>query len=200
MKTKEEIPYPSKEVVDSYISEWNELPDYGAQEKSLKKLFHQTYPENKDIDDILTKVCTLNTFYSTHIFKPYDIAKHIERLDIDGRLKEGNPDLVKDIAQVKGRNYYSFASKYCSHHYPELYPIYDSYVEQMLVHFLCKRGKVSSFRDSLKDYRTFCQTITIFREEYDLTGYTLKDIDRYLWLCGKKYFPKKYYKKRTNTN
>lgn len=44
------------------------------------------------------------------------------------------------------------------------------------------------------------QTITTFRKEYDLTAYTLKDIDRYLWLFGKKYFPKKYYKKRTNTN
>jgi hypothetical protein len=32
-------------------------------------------------------------------------------------------------------NFYSFATKYCSHHKPEMYPIYDSYVDKMLGYF-----------------------------------------------------------------
>ena len=45
----------------------------------------------------------------------------------------------------KTRNHYSFASKYCSHHFPEDYPIFDSYVEKML-RFYAKADQFASFK------------------------------------------------------
>jgi hypothetical protein len=61
-------------------------------------------------------------------------------LDIDARLHTGDATLVGDIAQVtmdsgKIKNFYSFATKYCSHHMPLEYPIYDSYVDLLLRYF-----------------------------------------------------------------
>lgn len=34
--------------------------------------------------------------------------------------------------QLSASNFYSFASKYCSHHNPLDYPIYDIYVDEVL--------------------------------------------------------------------
>ncbi|UTW70364.1 hypothetical protein KHA80_07545 [Anaerobacillus sp. HL2] len=40
----------------------------------------------------------------------------------------------------KKKNFYSFATKYCSHHNPLDYPIYDSYVDEVLRHFRNRDG------------------------------------------------------------
>jgi len=131
---------PSAEQVSMYLERWDSLDNYVLQESSLRKLFAETYPRNVDMDDVLIKVCSLNDFYSTNIFSPFTVAKHIVDLDIDQRLTDRDLTLVNDIAVVKVNgqktiNFYSFATKYCSHHSPEDYPIYDSFVEKMLMHF-----------------------------------------------------------------
>ena len=140
MEKKEiKVPTPTNEEVQKYLDIWDSLPGYTAQESALRKLFNATYPHNKDIDDILIKVSTLNDFYSTNIFSVFPVAEHILALDIDERLDNADPTLVQDIASVtisnKAKNFYSFASKYCSHHRPDDYPIYDSYVDTVLRYF-----------------------------------------------------------------
>ena len=94
------------------------------QEIALDKLFFYTYPQNQQIEDILVKVATLNDFYSTQIFSVYPVAKHILDLNIDDRLQEGDLTIVNDISTVMmengtKKNFYSFATKYCSHHQPD---------------------------------------------------------------------------------
>ena len=107
------------------------LGNYVLQESSLRKLFNKTYPENIEMDDVLIRVCSLNDFYSTNIFSPFTVAKHIVELNIDERLYIEDLKLVNEIATVKMNenkeiNFYSFATKYCSHHKPMIYPIFDS--------------------------------------------------------------------------
>lgn len=194
-----DIPRPCPEQVEKYLAKWNELENYRLQEMALDKLFFHTYSNNKDVEDVLVKVATLNDFYSTQIFSVYPVAKHIVRLNIDDRLRNGDLDLVNDIASVKmedgaDKNFYSFATKYCSHHQPEKYAIYDSYVEKVLKYFRNLDG-FSEFADSeLKDYKMFNKVLYDFRMFYGLEKYNLKLLDRYLWLLGKEKFPKKYYK------
>ena len=105
----------------------------------MDKLFFTLCPENTDMSDILLKVAALNDFYSINIFSVYPVAKHILSLGIDDRLKTGDVALVSDIQRVTingvEKNFYSFATKYCSHHRPLDFPIYDSYVEKVLVLF-----------------------------------------------------------------
>lgn len=188
---------PSPLEIEASLKKWDALENYVLQESSLKKLFTQTYPQNTDIDDVLIKVCSLNDFYSTNIFSPFSVAKHIVELGIDDKLEMEDLRIVNRIANVKmpgdkKRNFYSFASKYCSHHKPNIYPIYDSFAEKMLCYFE-KIDKFHNFKkNDLKDYETYKYIIQKFSEYYSLDGFDLKEIDKYLWIKGKEHFPKNY--------
>ena len=108
-----------------------------------------------------------------------------------------DPTLVDDIAKVnisgKDKYFYSFASKYCSHHQPIEYPIYDSYVEKVLKYFFKKDKLIKFENNDLKQYETFKKILLEFQKAYNIEEYSLKDLDRYLWQLGKHYFPNKYY-------
>ena len=192
-----EIPKPNKKVIEEYLNKWDNLEDhYIWQESSLDKLFHKDYKKNTDINEILIKCSCLNDFYSTNIFLIYPVAKNIYDLKIDDRLKSGDPSLVNDIAHVtisgKEKTFYSFASKYCSHHNAVEFPIYDYFVDRMLMYFQ-RKDKFSKFKaNDLKDYVKFKQILIDFKRFYDIDEYNLRDIDKYLWIAGKEYFPKKY--------
>lgn len=191
-----EIPRPCKNEANKYLYRWNLLENYVLQENSLDKLFFDVYPNNTDINDILIKCSSLNDFYSTNIFSIFTVAKHILSLNIDERLKRGDTSLVNDIANVtigdKQLRFYSFATKYCSHHNPTLYPIYDSFVEKVLLYFKNKDCFCDFKAQDLKDYAKFKSILIKFQEFYDITDFNLKDVDKYLWQLGKEYFPKNY--------
>ncbi|MDC1141855.1 hypothetical protein OAU50_02080 [Planctomycetota bacterium] len=191
------IPTPSAKQVSIYLKRWQKLENYVLQESSIRKLFTTTYPKNVDMDDVLIKVCALNDFYSTNIYSPFKVARHIVDLEIDERLKLGDLELVNEVALVKINrsktiNFYSFATKYCSHHAPVVYPIYDSFVEKLLMHF----KRIDRFHDfrkaDLRQYPAYREVLTKFSQFYGLEKYSMKQIDQYLWQAGKKHFPRVY--------
>ena len=192
-----DIPRPNKRIINDYLIKWDNLEDhYIWQESSLDKLFHDDYKYNNDLNEILIKCSCLNDFYSTNIFLIYPVAKNIFDLKIDKRLQNGDDSLVNDIAHVsingKEKVFYSFASKYCSHHNALDFPIYDYFVDKMLWYFQ-KLDTFSDFKkDDLKDYITFKKVLKDFKKFYDIDEFNLRDIDKYLWIAGKEYFPKKY--------
>lgn len=201
MKNNPQIIRPSPVEIKYYLNEWDSLENYTLQESSLRKLFTKTYPLNNDLDDVLIKVCALNDFYSTNILSPFTVAKHIVSLQIDDCLKEDDLNIVEKIAGVtmkggKIMHFYSFATKYCSHHKPTTYPIYDSYVDKMLMS--CKRNhKFAKFKkEDLKSYVKFKDILLRFRIFYELEEFDLKQIDKYLWQAGRKYFPRSYKKNK----
>jgi len=198
---KIDIPTPSIEQVEHYLQTWNTLENYRLQEDALDKLFLDLCTKNIEISDILLKVVALNDFYSTNIFSVYPVAKHILSLDIDSRLNSGDITLVSDLQKVIiggiVKNFYSFSTKYCSHHKPLDFPIYDSYVEKVLCYFR-DRDRFSNFKTlELKDYKKFKDTLVEFKYFYGLDKYDLKKIDRYMWQLGKDYFPKNYGQKNS---
>jgi len=192
------LPTPNATIVKSYLKKWDTLENYILQESSLSLLFNKLCPDNTNIENILLKVSALNDFYSTNIFDTFTVAKHILNCNIDQDLSHGRKSLVNKIAPVtikgKTRNLYSFASKYCSHHQPEIYPIFDSYVEKMLMYFK-RTDKFDSFiKSDLRKYERFLEIIHKFKQYYKLDSFSLRQIDIYLWLAGKEYFPIKYKK------
>lgn len=195
VKKRGDIPQPSKELVEYYLDKWNKLEDYSSQEKAVDRVF-KDYSSNKILENILIKCSVLNDFYSTNIFKIYPVAKHILELNIDERLKAGDPSLVDEIAKIKlgstEKNFYSFASKYCSHHNQLEFPIYDSYVQKVLKYYR-NSDRFFEFDDNdLKVYSKFKNILIRFRSFYNLEMYNLKELDKYLWQFGKEYFPKNY--------
>ena len=173
------IQKPNKKVIKEYLYKWDHLEEhYIWQESSLDKLFHEDYKYNTDLNEILIKCSCLNDFYSTNIFLIYPVAKKIFNLQIDKRLKDGDPSLVNDIADIeiagKKKYFYSF--------------------ETMLWHFQ-ETDKFSNFkRNNLRDYTFFKKVLYDFQKFYDIEEFTLRDIDKYLWIAGKEYFPKNYKK------
>lgn len=193
-KAKQSLPNPSVAQVEYYLAKWDALEDYHLQEEALNLLFFKLSPENKNISEILLKVSVLNDFYSTNIFKVYPVAKNIMSLQIDDRLQRGDVTLVDDIKEVmisgKTLNFYSFATKYCSHHKPLDYPIYDSYVDEVLRYYRKRDGFALFRNDELKNFSRFKSILEEFRTYYHLDKYNLKELDKYIWQLGKAYFNK----------
>lgn len=186
---------PTTGEVDKYLHQWDDLENYVNQEKALDKLFFQLCKTNVDLSDILIKCSALNDFYSTNIFDIHSVAKHIFRIPrIDERLVQGDLSLIDEISHVevgkdkKEHCFYSFASKYCSHHQPFKYAIFDNYVEKVLVYFR-KRDHFFEFQnEELRYYPSFISIVRKFQKYYGMEDYNLKQIDKYLWQLGKEYY------------
>lgn len=192
------IPKPTQKELEKWLDNWEKMENYRNQENALNKLFHETYPKNNDINEILIKVATLNDFYSTHILNIFKVAEHIKNIEnLDDRLQKGDEKLVKEIAKVglkkktgKKIIFYSFATKFCSHHNDKDFAIYDRYVEKILMHFkkLDDFSKNFTKKEDLKEYSNFKSILFDFRVYYKLEDCNLKKLDRYLWQLGRKYF------------
>jgi len=166
-------------------------------EDALAGLFEH-YPTNTNTSDVLLKVLTLNALYSTQI-PPYsnriptiwEVIDHIVKLDIDVALSQGDENIVEKIADVnvinKHQRNYSFATKYCNWHRPELFPIYDSHVDICLWQMRID-GWVGGFdrQDMYCSYPKFKKIVTIFQDSFLPEKLTYKEIDKYLYYEGGK--------------
>lgn len=160
-------------------------------ESALTDLFLNIYPTNRDLKEVIIKVSTLDSLYSTQLSKykaAIPVAEHIVEIDIDGRLKSGDISVVESIAQnvlPDGRSYrcYSFATKYCSFHNPEAFPIYDSYVDKVLQYFNKRDGFLQGKMNN-KIYANYILSINAFNTYYKLESCSIKQLDKYLWQLG----------------
>jgi hypothetical protein len=190
---------PTAELVRSACEEFDR--DDIVTEQALTELFKQ-YPGNDVLLHVLLKIVTLNTLYSTriHLYSEkvpdlMDVARHIHQnaQDIDSALAAGLPEIVDRIARVKAagkqdRYYFSFATKYCSWHKPEFYPIWDSRVDKY-VHCLKTEPCFAEFFNTGEDYWSypeFRRLITVFRDRYGLHSFSFKQIDKFLYSYGGK--------------
>jgi hypothetical protein len=179
---------PSVEIVQSYISKFNNDQELTVVEDVLAELFGK-YPDNQIFRDILIKATTLNSLYNTNIYAIVKMAKHILNKNIDAKLQDGSPELVGEIAHIeidgKIRNNYSFASKYCHWQQPEKYPIYDSYVDNLLWRYR-KQDKFIAFTQAeLRQYPRYKQIIEDFKNHYGISQFKFRDLDKFLWGYGK---------------
>ncbi len=193
------IPKPTQKELEKWLDNWEKMENYRNQENALNKLFHKTYPKQNDLTQTLMKVATLNYFYSTQILNKFKGAEQIQKniKNLDDRLQKGDEKLVNEIAKVglKNKNgkkiiFYSFATKFCSHHNDKDFAIYDRYVEKILMHFKKLDNFSENFikKEDLKEYSNFKNILLDFRVRYKLEDYNLKELDRYLWQLGRKYF------------
>lgn len=227
---------PTQELVAFYINKWEDLENYKEQEIAINLLFKELLPKNDKFENVLLKVTVLNKFYSTQILDTYSLSKNIfeiiinldDRLaigdktlvdeisNLDDRLSKGDKTLVDDISKksVEGqkRSYYSFASKYCSHHNEELFPIIDSFVEKVIIYLIINDNKTIINNKNISDemkillsgkltkkgiqkfirekYNHFVTILTDIRRVYNLENVSYRDFDKFLWLWGKEMFSK----------
>jgi len=140
----------------------------------------------------------------TNILGTFNMARHIQGLDIDSRLKQGDPLLVNEISSGHGIiskknnkeiNFYSFATKYCNWHNRDKYALYDSFVNKVLIAYK-RRDNFSAFIETdLRNFTKFQEVVRDFQQFYNLTDHDLKQIDKFLWIYGKEKFPTNYRQK-----
>ena len=197
------VPTPSPAEVQKYLAQWHA----GNNEKldvALRTLFEEVMPNNTDFGEVAVKAAALNELYKTGILAVVEVATHIVELGIDARLAEDtvDADLIEAIATVviggNRRHNYVFATKYCSFHRPNLYPIYDSLVAGVLNTLLQQGETFDSFGPDehwrtdppscgsiSHNYAIWCRSIAKFRTHYGLEAFSIRDIDKYLWMLAK---------------
>jgi hypothetical protein len=199
---------PNEENVSRACNQFDSDP---LTEKALKDLFTQ-YHRNDNHSQVLLKVVSLNRLYAAGILNVYPVARHIHdhAQEIDSGLSVGSPEVVDIIAPVrmnatgKVLHFWAFATKYCSWHRPELYPIWDANVARYLrslkgsdftqpekwtdyPQFADYGGRAGDGRwrpDNWTHYREFVVLMSRFRDFYNLRSFMFKDIDKFLWLSG----------------
>jgi hypothetical protein len=72
------------------------------------------------------------------------------------------------------------------------YPIFDSFVEKMMLHYRSADHFHAFDKKDLKNYGRFIEIIKSFQRFYKLEAFSLREIDIFLWLAGKEWFPAKY--------
>ncbi len=207
-KIKRELPNEKtlKTLIPGYLKRLKKLSRYAQEGIALDKLFKETYPKNKDINEILIKVVALDSCYSTNVRRFSSINKVAEAIknikDFDRRVQKTGDNfdaaLVDEICafaendEEKLGRPFSFATKYCCNHNIE-YPIYDSFVAKVLTYyqnkfyFLGTKDKISPEKLSKSYANDFYPTIKKFKEHYGFENYTFRELDHFLWLLGKEY-------------
>ncbi|MFC3833333.1 MULTISPECIES: hypothetical protein [Deinococcus] len=192
-----ELPRPTREHI--LLGKQAFAAQGQVTEAALHKLLH-TFPDNTVTAEIYLKVVAINQIYGTGILAVQPVAERIQAAVIDADLRAGDPGVVHRIDRLqfvtaKGkeidRSIYSFATKYCAHHQPEHYPIYDGIVSTKLLAY-DQRDNFNSYRlkyADLRDYVKFKEVVLQFRAHYGLTAFSLRDIDQFLWILGKGLLP-----------
>lgn len=163
------------------------------RDRILERLFRAS--SNADFDAVYLKCTVLNDFYSTRI--PSDelakIAKQIvmNHALIDAWLSAGEDDAVKTIRSFGGRRNYSFATKYANWHNHLDFPIYDSFVCELLCCLRqCAISNLFNKKEDLKDYACFRKVLQKVVSHFNLTfckdpngkdGINYKLLDKFLW-------------------
>jgi hypothetical protein len=161
-----------------------------AAEEAIQLLFTQ-YPNNTDLRHVLLKVVAVNALYHTCIYALDIVARHIQAhgTEIDAALKNGSLEIVDKIAKVnvqgKTHNFFAFATKYCSWHQPDKFPIYDGRVDAYLWQLQNQsRFSPGFIHPHLWDYPKFHRIVVHFRDAHGLEAFSFKQIDKFLYLQG----------------
>ena len=187
---------PTPRFVKSIVVRFDNDAEISFADKVLTRLF-EALPHNRNIEEVFPKVLVLDNLYRTNLYRTnihaiHAVARRICELDIDPELEEKSLSLVNDIAHVEisgqKKCLRSFASKYCSWHRPDVYPIYDSIVSKLIWAY----QKSCSFADFKRyelidwpDYPRYAEIIGQFRDHFGLNDFSFKELDEFLWLYGK---------------
>ncbi|MBO7186795.1 MAG: hypothetical protein J6V68_00150 [Clostridia bacterium] len=187
------------EEIKKYSGICNSDPVYMLNQNALADLF-RNYPSSTNLTSLRIKSICLNECYSTRI-KSIDLIPLVKWIssitNIDSRIRARDPNVVNDMAASKSKgkmttqDSYSFASKYC-HFHNNAYPIFDSYVSDMLCQlqnetdFYSKQTRNKKFTQAdLKNYNNFLNIRQAFVDFFGLQTYSVLAIDQFLWRAGR---------------
>jgi hypothetical protein len=185
---KRVFPNPTVDLVQEKCREFDQDLETRLTEDTVRLLW-ETFPQNDKLPHVVLKVLVLNRLYNTRIndVDVTPLAKHIATSGVDSLLMNRSLLAVETICECPGlKRYFSFATKFCSLHYPTAYPIYDWNVNECLWSYQQedKFADPTFHRQDLSRYATFYRVMSAFRSFYGLDRFSFKEIDKFLWLQG----------------
>ena len=172
---------PCPKVVQFYIDAFNFV--YQGDEQKIINAFRLS-------DSVDRRIYSINAYYHSRVPRE-KMTKVIENItNLDSMIAAGKAEAVERIADCDSKNYFSFATKYCSFAEPELYPIFDSLCTKALGTFYEEKhfyDGVINFEYIRKErrYENYREIVKSFRAKYSLEMFSYKEIDQFLWLMGK---------------
>jgi hypothetical protein len=173
---------PTKADVEKEIAAFDK--ENGIGEWLLGELFNR-YMRNAVESEVMEKVNILNRLYSTRLYSITSMTDQILSIEsFDAALDAGSADAAESILVCNSRSTFSFASKYCSWHNHNAYPLYDRFVDECLWHYQSLDHFAENRRSSFESYEKFRQVVSSFRDHYELGSFTFKDLDKFLTRRG----------------
>ncbi len=169
--------------------------NYGREDSLITDCFVR-FPENTDVTIVAMKIGLIDITNSTHIsqhkskISAVELAECIVRIkDIDERIKNGDPEVVNEIARSNGKiNLFSFASKYCCYHNKNLYgkddySILDTVLKKHLPDYFddITTRQIQKWQESY-DYKSYNDYLTRKLDELNITiEFRKRKIDHFIW-------------------
>ena len=191
-----QLPKITEEQVEKVSNDYRKSGGYTIDEK-LDRLF-ESFPSNKDCDEVKIKVAALNTIYATSInyIQPV-VDKLVDSIPMDTTNFNYSDftALVDEIAtatwvspttgKTHERCNLSFASKYVHFLSKHEIPIYDSYIWIVMRGYMGQLSKSKFSYSAPNSYADFHKLFCEFKTEFSLSQYSNYNIDKYLWQHGK---------------
>lgn len=169
--------------------------NYGREDSLITDCFVR-FPENTDVTVVAMKIGLIDITNSTHIsqhkskISAVELAECIVRIkDIDKRIKNGDPEVVNEIARCNGKiNLFSFASKYCCYHNKNLYgkddySILDTVLKEHLPDYFddITTRQIQKWQESF-DYKSYNDYLTRKLDELNITiEFRKRKLDHFVW-------------------
>lgn len=181
--------------IDSKIEEYERDSNkdesrYLKDDKAINRVFKK-YPTNTIFEEVLAKVCIINTLYSAGVRENQvrKLAEHIINIaSLDEKIRKGDLEAFNSISNTPKdmNNVPVFASKYCHFSNPQKFVIYDSNSRRALVNLNNKLHFADTFTENaITDYQKYKKNLDLFLGRLQ-KAYSYKKIDEFLWLYGKK--------------
>lgn len=139
---------------------------YGSENILIKQILEK-YPTNTSREIVAMKISLIDVTNSTNLSRYKskislsDLTTVICKIeDFDKRVENGDPTLVKEIANQKRINLFSFATKYCCYHNYIIYKrddysIYDGILKSNLKKYIdVKENQIEKWRKNC-DYESY---------------------------------------------
>ena len=175
--------------------------NYGPENVLIEKCLTK-FQKNTDPVEVAIKIALIDITNSTHLslqkskISIVELADKITSIkDLDKRIKNGDPEVVNEIARSNGRvNLFSFASKYCHYHNSVVYgeddySIFDTVLKKSLPKYFnnnnVNKQKIEEWRKDFK-YEEYNKYIT---DELDNLQITVKNrkrkFDHFVWYLNR---------------
>jgi hypothetical protein len=170
-------------------------PRYSIADMAIQKVV-EGMPNNTSLPEVIAKVSIIKSLYVTPFYDVMSLSEHIiNNSGFDLYLDSGNPKSVEIVRSGHGIrlkktgkeiDLYSFATKYCSFHNPEAYPIFYGFVGDLLFRLNLQYGWISKlYKYELNDYSKFKNLLDCFVNYFEIGLHGYKMLDQGIWVFAK---------------